>query len=311
MPLQTVIEYAKGMDPRSEARALIEMFAKSSDIMETLPFEGMTGPVFEGYRQATLPTVGFRGINEGSTSGVGKVTPFQEASFIMDHDLDVDRAIVDRYGEERRSWEETMAAAAAGRLWVDTFFKGDNASNPRVFNGLQKRSALYGRTIANSNASGGAALSLYNLDNAIKNTNGPTHILATRDLQPRFIAAARNTSIAGFVIQSWDGVGTPKMTYAGLPILWGYPRDDQGTILPFTEVGAGGGAAQCTSIYVVAFGPGKLRGLQLRPMQFNNIGLLPDGITYRTHMSWDVGMVDEHKYCFTRLSSITDAAFTA
>lgn len=311
MPLQTLIEYAKGQDVASEQRALIEMFGKSSDIMEALPFEPITGAVYEGYRQASLPAVGFRAVNEGSTSGVGKVTPFQEASFIMDHDLDVDRAIVDRYGEDRRTWEETMATAAAGRLWVDTFLKGDNAANPRTFNGLQKRSAQFGRTLANSNASGGAALSLYNLDAAINKVKGATHIIATRDLLPRFIAAARNTALSGFVIQTWDGIGTPKMTYAGLPILWGYERDDQGVILPFAEVGAGGGAAQCTSIYIVGFGPGKLRGIQIRPMNFQNIGLLQDGITYRTHLSWDVGLVDEHKYCFTRLSSITDAAFVA
>jgi hypothetical protein len=51
------------------------------------------------------------------------------------------------------------------------------------------------------------------------------------------------------------------------------------------------------SLYVVSLGEYRLRGLQLRPMEVNDIGLLQDGKTYRTHLSWDVGMVDEHKYC--------------
>jgi hypothetical protein len=308
----TLVEYAKSLDEGDIRRPVIEMFARSSDVMSTLPIETLTGPIYEGYRQAALPTLAFRGINETSTSGIGRLSPFQEATFILDHDMDVDRAIVDRYGPERRAQEEAMAAAQAGRLWIDTFLKGDNTTNPRTFNGLQKRAGWFSRLIDNSGGtSGGSALSLYQLDNAIKNTRNPTHLIVTRDLMPRFIQAARNTSISGFVIQSWDDVGTPKMSYAGLPILWGYPRDDQGVILPLTEVAPGGGGAVTTSIYVVSFSDQGVRGLQLKPMHVADVGLLPDQITYRMHLSWDCGLVDEHKYCFTRLCGITNAAFVA
>lgn len=307
--MKTLVEYAKGLETTDPARPFIESFAASSDIMSVLPFDGLTGPVYQGFRQAALPSVGFRGINEGATNGTGKVTPFQEASYIIDHDLDVDRAIVDRYGETRRAREETMAVAAAGKLWIDTFLKGDNTSNPRVFDGLQRRARLFNRTVHNSVASGGAALSLYNLDKLRAQVSNPTHWIASLDLLPRFIQAARDTTISGFVIQSWDEVGRPKMTYAGLPILFGYEKDDHGVILPFNEVGAGGGAAQTTSVYCASFKDGGVKGIEIKPMSFQNMGLLQDGITYRTHMSWDVGLVDEGKYCFARLTSITDAPF--
>jgi len=309
--MKTLVEYAKGLPTTDPARPLIEMFATSSDVMGAIPFDGLTGPVYEGFRQASLPTVGFRGINETSTTGVGTIAPFQEASYIIDHDLDVDRAIVDRYGETRRAREETMAMAAAGRLWIDTFTKGDNTSNPRVFDGIQRRSRLYNRAISNNAASGGGALSLLKLDQAIANTNQPTHIIADFATMPLWIQAARTQSLTGFVVQSWDDIGKPKLSYAGLPILWGYQKDDHAAMLPFSEVGSGGGAAQCTSFYVVSFRDGGLKGIQLKPMSFNDKGLLENGITYRTHMSWDVGLVDEHKYCLTRLSSITNAAFVA
>ncbi len=111
--MKTLVEYAKGLSTDAPERPLIEMFATSSDVMQAIPFDGLTGPVYEGFRQASLPTVGFRGINESSTTGVGAIAPFQESSFIIDHDLDVDRAIVDRYGQTRRAREETMAMAAA------------------------------------------------------------------------------------------------------------------------------------------------------------------------------------------------------
>lgn len=309
--MKTLVEYAKGLPTTDPARPLIESFAVSSDIMQAIPFDGLTGPVYEGFRQASLPTIGFRAINEPATTGTGKVEPFQEPSFIVDHDLDVDRAIVDRYGETRRAREETMAMAAAGKLWVDTFLKGDNPANPRVFDGLQRRSAKFDRTYDNSVASGGAALSLYNLDKLRQNVSNPTHWIFGFDLMPRLIQAARSTTISGFVIQNWDEVGKPKMSYAGIPILFGYEKDDHGTVLPFNEVGAGGGSAVTTSVYLVSFRDGGLKGLQLKPMSFADKGLLENGITYRTHMTWDVGLVDEHKYCLGRLTSITDAAFVA
>jgi hypothetical protein len=289
------------------------MFAQSADIYQALPFETLGGPVFEGFRQAQLPTVGFRGINEDSTNGIGRVEPFQEPTFVIDHNIDIDNAIIRRNGMERRSQEETMGMAAQGKLWLDTFIKGDNAANPRVFDGIQKRAEKYGRKIAVGNTSGGDALSLAKLDEAINNTNGANGILVGKALMPRFIAAARNTSISGFVIQSWDDVGKPKMTYNGIRIYFGYEKDDHGFILPFSEANPNGGSAVGTSLYVLAMGEGKLRGIMLTELKAEDVGLIKTGTkpVWRTHIEWDVGLVDEHKYCLTRLWGIKDAAFVA
>lgn len=314
MGMMTLVEYAKGQEP-GPVRAMVEQFAASSDIFEALPFEGLSpgSASYDGLREASLPSgLAFRGINEASSSGTGKLAPFSEKSYILDHDIDIDRAIVDRHGPERMAQHVQMGVKAAGKLWTDTFVDGSNATDARVFDGIKVRCDRFSnRKIANSASSGGAALSLYKLDTAIANTKDPTHILASWNLMPRFIAAARNTSLSGFVIQTWDGVGTPKMTYAGIPILWGYRKDLHGVILPFSEVGSGGGSAVTTSIYVLGCGEMGLRGIQLKPLTPSAPELLENKITYRGHISWDVGIVDEHQYCMTRLTSITDAAFTA
>src|SRR5581483_4035588 len=310
--LITVAEYAKSFAKEDIRRPIIEMFARSTDVYDDLPFEGLKGSVFQYYRQAVLPTPGFRAINEGSTSGHGTITPLQESTAIIDHDIDVDRAIIDRHGPERRDYETQMGLTGFGQLWATTFVKGDQSSNPRVFNGLQIRAAKYARTDHNSGASGGAALSLANLDATINKVNGATHIIAPYASRPLWIAAARNSTLTGFVIQSFgdggeEGVGGLKMRYAGLKFLWGYPFDDHPPMLDFNEVGSGGGSAVTASLYVVAMGEGKLRGIQVRPMEVNDIGLLQDGKTYRTHLAWDCGLVDEHKYCIRRLDSWTNA----
>lgn len=316
--LMTLPEYAKTMTPGT-ARGLVECFADSSDIMRTLPFEGMNGPVYEYHREASLPTsMAFRGINEPGTSGNGTLEPFQESAFILDHDLDVDSAIVRRGGEGVRARYERLGMAKAGRLWSNTFMTGDNTTNPKEFSGIKKRVTMAGastvtntRTVHNSASSGGAALSLVKLDQAINMVNGATHIIVPRLSIPLFIGAARNTSVAGFVVQTWDGIGMPKMTYAGRQLLFGYEREIEGDLTDFNEVASGGGGAVTASAWVAKFGEMGVHGIQLQPMSINDVGLLQDQITIRTHISWDTGLVDKHPFCISRLTSWTNAAIVA
>jgi hypothetical protein len=309
-PVMTLAEYAKGPDIPDEARPLIEMFATKSDVLEALPFMNLGGFVLQGYRQAALQTaMAFRAINAPSTSGAGVLTPYQESTFVIDHDIPVDRVLRDRGGDRRMAQEGQMAMARLAELVTNTLIKGDNTVTNTVFNGMQKRAALYGRTIDNAGGvAGGTPLSLFQLDNAIWNTNSATHIVAPWAMMPRWTQAARNTTLTGFVMQTWDGVGKPKMSYSGLPILFGFPKDLHPPILPFTEVAAGGGAAQTSSVYIVNFSEEGLCGIQNKPMEIRDFGLLPDGITYNTHVSWDIGLVDNKLFCLTRLSGITNTA---
>jgi hypothetical protein len=319
MPQMTLPEYAKGLDKGDIRRPIVEVFAASSDIMAALPWVGFNGAAYETYRQGAMPDgIAFRGINEGSTTGMGRIDPYQEVSFPIDHDADVDRAIVDRHGMERRAMEERLSIARVGRLWADTFITGDNTTEPREPNGIQKRIALYGastetntRTIHNSAASGGAALSLVNLDLAIAMVRNPTHLLMPRRMMPLLTAAARTTAIAGYIIQTWDDIGRQKFSYAGLPILFGYGREIEGDLLNFNEVASGGGAAVTASIYVLSLAEDGLHGIQLKPLHAEDVGLLEDRITYRTHITWDVGLAEEHPFCMARLTSITNAAIVA
>lgn len=316
--LMTLPEYAKSMDMGS-ARALVECFAASSDIMGVLPFDGMNGAVYEYQREASMPsTMAFRGINQPGTSGNGTLEQFQESAFILDHDLDVDNAIIRRGGTDARARYERLGMAKAGRLWANTFMTGDNTTNALEFNGLKKRVAMSGastlantRTFHNSASSGGAALSLLKLDQAINSVNGATHIIVPRLSIPLWVQAARTSSLTGFVMQTWDGVGTPKLSYAGRPFLFGYEREIEGDLMDFTEVASGGGGLVTASAYIVKFGVDGVHGIQLAPMQVKDVGLLQDQITVRSHLSWDTGLVDKHPFCVARLDSWTNAAIVA
>ena len=313
--VMTYPEYIKSADMDEAARSLVEMFAESSDVYKALPFVGLSAPQYTGFRQTALSgNMAFRGINGVSTNGAGVISPFQEAAYIVDHDIPIDRALVDRGGERRRAIEEKNAMAELGQLWLTKFIYGDNNANPIEFNGLQKRSANYGRTIDNSNAvSGGGPLSLLQLDIALKNTakKGKRNLLVPFDLKPYFIQAARTQALSGYVIQTWDEVGEEKISYAGIPMLFGWEKDLHPPMLQFNEVAPAGGAAQCSSIYIVDFGEEGLHGIELNKMEIRDFGLLQDGVTYNTHVHWDVGLVDAGLFCFTRLCGITKATIVA
>lgn len=310
-PVMTLSEYLKGMADDAVERPFIEMFAESSDIAQAIPFKTITGPTFRGYRETALQaSMGFRGINAAPTSGTGVLAAYQEALFYIDHQIKVDRILVDGGNVRRRALEEKMAMARLGEIWVNTFLKGDNSVVNTEFNGLQKRSEFFGRKIDNAaGVAGGAALSLSKLDAAIHRTARTTHIISPWDLMPRWTQAARTQSLSGYVIQTPDSYGKPKTTYAGLPILFGYEIDLHPPILPFTEVAPGGGSPTTSSIYVVSFGENDLCALQQAPMEVKDLGLLQDNVTYASSVHWAIGAVDNSHFCMTRLAGIQNAPF--
>lgn len=310
MPAITLPEYAKGLEKSSIERPLIETFAEHSDIVQALPFSGFSGGSYEGYRETDIGTAQFRAINEGASDSQGKIAPFQETSFPIDTILKVDKAILARHGPDRRAREEAMQMKRQSTLFTDTFINGDNKSNAKEFNGVKARATVAnGRRIHNSGASGGAALSLAALDEAIDNTTNPTHIIMSRAMKRRFIGAMRDTTIGGYISQTRDSMGRPVTSYNDLPILTGYPKDRHSAILPFSEVASGGGGAVTTSLFVVSFTEEGLHGIQLKSIEATDMGLLhPDNVFYGTNVSWDVGLVDDSDFCLTALDSIADGA---
>ncbi|RLD18052.1 MAG: hypothetical protein DRI33_04480, partial [Caldiserica bacterium] len=71
----TLIESAKlalGRDETLKA-TVMELYAKASDLMQYLPFQDITGNSLVFNREQTLPSVGFRSLNEAYTEGSGTV----------------------------------------------------------------------------------------------------------------------------------------------------------------------------------------------------------------------------------------------
>jgi hypothetical protein len=320
MTVHTLVEYAKTVED-VKSRAVIELFPEESDILRVIPFKSAPGGRYGYYREGALPTnMGFRAINETPTTGYGLINDLTEQCFPMAGQIDVDRVLIDRYGIERRSMEERMQIKSKAHLWVQTFLDGNNASEPREWTGLKSRLRAVGsgaasvdgsnyesRVLANSQASGGAALSLTQLDIALSLVENASHLLMPYKLKYRLPAAVRDAGVGGLYTNDVEDMGRRVERYAGVEILTGYGVSKHGPLLNFNEVGFGGGSAVTTSIYVLSFGEMGVCGIETKPMEVKDMGLLDTGVHYRTDVHHDNGICIESPYAALRMTSVTDA----
>ena len=305
----TLVEAAKLETGDAYKSGVIELYAGSSSILTALPFENISGNALKYNREGSLPGVGFRGVNEAYTPSTGILNPLTEALVIAGGDLDVDKFIIDTMGASQRSVHEGMKIRALSLAWTKKFIKGDNQSDPREFDGLQTRTTG-AQVISAGSTSGGAALSLAKLDEAIDQTLNPTHMIMSKAMARKFAAAGRTTAVSGYVTYSVDQLGRRVTEYNGLPILTVDLDNVGAAILPFTEAASSGGAT-ATSIYIVAMGSDGLTGLQNGTIDVRDMGELQTAPVFRTRIEWYNGMAVFNGRAVTRLQHIGDLAIVA
>ena len=305
----TLLEAAKLETGDVVRQAVIEKYAGSSELLSVLPFLNIAGNALKYNRESSLPGIGFRGVNEGYTASAGVLNPLTEALVIAGGDLDVDKFIVDTMGANQRSVHELMKVRALSLAWTKKFIKGDSESDPREFDGLQKR-VTGSQLIAAGSTANGTALSLGKLDEAIDQTLNPTHMLMSKAMARKFAAAARNTSVSGGINWTVGQLGQRVMQYNDIPIVTVDLDNEGAAILPFTEA-ATSGTATASSIYIMSAGDDGLTGIQNGGIDVRDLGELETAPMFRTRVEWYNGIAIFNGRAVTRLWSIADAPITA
>lgn len=290
--------------------AVMLQYASSSPILEVLPFRDIAGNALKYNREEVMPGIGFRGVNGSFSESTGILNPQTESLAIAGGDLDVDTFLVRTMGEGVRSSQEMMKVRSLALAWTNTFIQGDTATNPVEFDGLKKR--LTGTQLVSAGStSGGDALSLAKLDEVIDAVVDPTHLIMNKAMRRRLTAAARTSTIGGFINYELDAFGRKVEVYQGLPILVLDEDNNKNKILPFTEAGAGGGSSVCCSIYCVSMGEMKFQGIQNGGIQVRDLGELDTKPCLRTRVEWYAGMAIFDGRSAARLYGVKDAAVTA
>jgi hypothetical protein len=307
----TLVEAAKLAMGRDEAlkATVMELYARSSDILQYLPFENITGNALTFNREKTLPSVGFRGINESYDESTGQIDKITESLTIAGGDLDVDVMLVKTGNADQRGAQEAMKIKALSLAMTKTLIKGDSETTPKEFDGLQIR-AIGDQKVAAGSTASGDALSLIKLDELIDAVDEPTHLLMNKTMRRRLTAAARSTSVGGYITYDVDAFGRRVTKYNDLPILIADKDNNYDDVMPFTEA-ASTGSSLCTSIYCLSFAENGVMGLQNGVMDVRDLGEIDTKPVYRTRIEWYTSLAVLRHKAFARLWGIKDAAVAA
>jgi len=300
----TLVEAAKVALGKNQVlkATVMELYARSSDVVQYMPFEDISGNSLAFNRENLLPGVGFRGINEAYVESVGQLDRVVESLTIAGGDLDVDVFLVKTMGTDQRSTQESMKIKALSLSITETIIKGDSLAQPREFDGLQVRCT--GNQNVDNQSLG---ISLARLDMAIDECDEPTHLVMSKDVRRRLSAAARTAAVGGYITYDLDSFGRRVTKYNDLPILIADRDQFNNLILDYTEASARGTLATACSTYVVSFAENGVMGLQNGEMDVRDLDELDVQPVFRTRIEWYITMAILRPRAAVRLNSIQDA----
>lgn len=291
---------------------IIEVFRRESPLLDAMPFLDVPGGAYFYTQEGTLPGVGFRGVNQNYSESTGILNPQVEVLRICGGNLDVDRAILKMQGQGVRSTHEVMKVKSLILTITKKMVKGDSLTDVREFDGLQNR--ITGSQLMNSAATptdGGDALSLIRLDELYDLVDNPTHFVTSKAIRRLLTAAARTTTVSGFMSWEKNEFGRRIAAYNDTPLLEVDIDENGARVLDFNEVGGTGSTATAQSMYCVSFGDGMLFGLQNSVMEVSDLGRVSGTPTLRTEVEWLLSLAACHPRCAARMRGIKNVAVVA
>jgi hypothetical protein len=288
----TLAEAAK-LTQNELKRGVIEVFARTSPVLQVMPFMNIAGQALVYNQEQTLPGIGFRAINSTPTPDQGVVNQEVESLMVLGGITQVDRALVKMQGNVNniRAIHDAMKAKAAALEFTRAFFKGDHDGTPTEFDGLENR--LTGAQVIDYTGTGFLAA----VDELIDSVVGAPDAIFLNKTMRRYLNA--QVRAAGQAIETVnDQFGRRLQAYAGIPLLTVEEDAEGNDILGFDE-----GASDYTSIYAVRFGVGEyVSGIQSGGIEVEDLGLV--GVFYQTLIEWICGMAVFHPRAAARLRYI-------
>ena len=266
-------------------RGVVETFARTSPVLERLPFMDVNGNAYSYNVEQTLPGIAFRDYNASYTESTGVVNPHTEKLYIMGGISSVDRALVKTQGSLNniRAIHDNMKAKAAALTFTAKFFNGDNTTAATEFDGLKER--LTGSQALTYTGT----LTLEKVDELIDGViGGPTALFMSKATRRTVNALRRAAGQATEVVS--DSFGRQIDAYAGIPIGVIEEDKDGAAILADGE------------IYAIRMGVQEyVSGLQAGGMEVIDLGL--NRTQYETLIEWICGIAVFHPKAAARLHS--------
>ena len=281
-------------------RGVLEVFVQESPVLDRLPLMTIEGNAYAYNKEATLPGVAFRSVNEAYAESTGTVVQATESLVILGGDADVDTFIVKTRGNlnNQRAIQTAMKVKANAYKFQDAFFNGDVVVDPKGFDGLKKR--LVGAQVLDAATNGmGPVAGGHDffdvLDAAIAAVPGVNGQNGAIYANAAVIAKVKSSARRLGGVEMIREALTQKMiaTYNGIPLLDAGQTAAGADVIPQTETqGTASGIA--SSMYVVKFGQDEgdrgVTGLTNGGVDVRDLGEIDSKPVYRTRIEFFCGL---------------------
>ncbi len=305
----TLMEAALAGDADPKQKNIIQLFTQISPVFDSIPMTKIDGRVYPYEREAAMPSVMWRAVNQAYNESTGSTTPFAENLKIVGGEVKVDAFIQRTKPSGRRDElrkQMKMKVRAAANEWDRAFFEGSELVDVNEMVGL--RSRITGNQLINM---GGAAMSLPKLDEALDAVPFPNkHIYLNRTLRRKLNALLDAATGSRRIEEDRNQWGMQIERYGGATLHVVEQSGDASTILGFDE--DNGGGANTASIYIVAYGDDLVHGIYNNGDEGDLIivqefGELETEPRYMVRFEGYYGLAIEHPRAAARFYNITNA----
>ena len=295
------------------ARGVMETFVIESPVLDRLPLMTVEGNAYAYNKEATLPGVAFRSVNEAYVESTGTFSQATETLVILGGDADVDRFIAKTRGNlnDQRALQTRAKVKAASYKFQDTFINGDVAVDPKAFDGLKKR--LTGAQVIDTATNGMGPVTggqdffdaLDALFGAV--AGGPDVAYANRNVRAKILSSGRRLGGAEMLTESIGG--KRAVMWNGVPILDIGSTAAGANIIGQAEVQ--GTSSLASSIYAVKFGQNEgdqaVTGLTNGGVDAYDLGELETKPAYRTRIEFYCGLAVFGGFAAARLRGVLNS----
>ena len=241
---------------------IIDEFAKSSFILNNIPFADVVSPTGGGAtltyaytRQITQPTAAFRKVNAEYTTQEVEKQRYTTDLKVFGGAFEVDRIIAGMGGiVDEVTWQASQKVKAASALFSDTIINGNTSVDVDVFDGLDVALAGSSTDISagnldlstSANVTSNYVAFLDMLDEFLMNLDGtPSALLVNTKMAAKLRAVARR---AAMYQTTKDNYGRQVEMYGSIPFVdIGAKAGSNDPIIGINQSGS-------TAIYAVRFG---------------------------------------------------------
>ena len=258
-------------------QGVIETIIKDSPVLQRLPFIEIVGNGLTYNREATAPSAGFFDVGDTWTESTPTFTQQTVTLKIMGGDADIDNFLIATRSniQDLESAIVQLKAKAVRQLFEQTFVTGNDATNPKEFDGLDQLTDS-GQSL--SMGVNGGSLTLDKLDELIDTVKGgkPDILLMSRRSRRSVNKLARTSG--SFLETDRDEFGQMLQFYDGIPI---------GVSDYISDAQTQGTSSDCSTVYAFQTGEGAVVGLTAPGgLQVERVGSLETKDASRTRIKW-------------------------